>query len=74
MPYNRDHDILLRTPIEIADMMLRHALLIACGYLHDEKNIVSNDDLAMFDLFVEELYIGYTTAANIVYHLRRCHG
>jgi len=57
--------IIQKPPIEIADMMVRNAMIIAYGYLHNKRNLPTQEELAMFESFVEELDHSRATAAYI---------
>ncbi|MEQ1788813.1 MAG: hypothetical protein ABL857_00065 [Rickettsiales bacterium] len=52
-------------PIVVADQMLMNAMIIACGYLQNKKFIPTENDLQMFDVFVEELHMSHCAAIHI---------
>jgi len=52
-------------PIVVADQMLMNAMIIACGYLQNKKFIPTENDLKMFDVFVEELHMSYCASVHI---------
>lgn len=54
-----------KQPIEVADNMLMHAMIIACGYAKYKKFVPSENDLKLFDDFAEELHTSYLIAVYI---------
>ncbi len=61
----RSKRVIKKQPIEIAFDMLMNAMIIAYGYKHNKKFIPGENDLKIFDCFVEELSSSYVTARYI---------
>ncbi len=54
-----------KQPIEVADNMLMHAMIIACGYAKYKKFVPTENDLKLFDNFADELHTSHLIAVYI---------
>jgi len=54
-----------KQPIVVADTMLMHAMIIACGYAKYKKFVPTKNDLKLFDNFANELHTSHLIAVYI---------
>lgn len=71
MFFRRTRNIEPKPPIVIADQMVMNAMIIAYGYFYNIRYMPTQEDLKMFDEFVDELQASHAIASRIAHNLHQ---
>lgn len=71
MFFRRNKAIEPKPPIVIADQMVMNAMIIAYGYFYNIRYMPTQEDLKMFDEFVNELQASHAIASRIANSLHQ---